>query len=134
MKTDATRPSIDEVFHEIADLCAKRPITPAERDEAVSGLLLGFPGRFETLGGMAQQFAGIVIQRRPLDWFEKWPGSIAAVDVAAANQVARDNCDPSAFSVVIAGDRAAIEPTLSSLGRKLVAYDRTGRRVEAARK
>ena len=130
VKTDVTRPSIDEVLREISDLCRSRPITATERDEAVSGLLLGFPSRFETLSGMAQQFAGIVIHRRPVDWFEKWPAAVQGVDVEAANRLARDNCDPNAYAIVLAGDRAAIEPSLASLGRKIVGYDRQGRRLQ----
>jgi zinc protease len=129
VKTDVTRPSIDEVFSEISALCGKRPITPAERNEAVSGLLLGFPGRFETSGGMAQQFAGIVIYQRPVDWFDTWPAAVEAVDVPAANRVANENCDPNGYSIVLAGDRATIEPTLASLNRPLVLHDRQGKRI-----
>jgi zinc protease len=130
VKTDVTRPSIDEVLSEISALCSKRPIAPAERNEAVSGLLLGFPGRFETLGGMAQQFAGIVIYQRPVDWFDTWPAAVEAVDVQAANRVAQDNCDQNAYSIVLAGDRATIEPTLASLNRPLVLHDRQGKRLK----
>lgn len=129
VKTDVTRASVDEIFRELGDLCEKRPITGEERNQAVSGLLLGFPGRFETLGGMAQQFASVVVHQRPVDWYDRWPGAVEAIDVGAANRVARENCDSKLFSVVLAGDRAAIEPSLAGLGRPIVAYDRQGRRI-----
>ena len=130
VKTDVTRPSIDEVLSEISALCGKRPITPTERNEAVSGLLLGFPGRFETLGAMAQQFAGIVIYQRPVNWFDAWPAAVEAIDVQAANRVAHENCDPNSYSIVLAGDRASIEPTLATLNRPLVLHDRQGKRIQ----
>lgn len=129
VKGEATRASIDEMRHELADMCGKRPLTQEERDEAVAGLLLGFPGRFQRTDGVAEQFASLPIYGRPADWFDRWPANVEAVTLNEANRVAQKYCDPSTFSVVVVGDRARVEPTLSGLGLPVVGFDAQGGRL-----
>ncbi len=126
VKTDTTRASIDEVFKEIGDVCASRPLTAAERDEAVGGLLLGFPGRFQTINNVAQAFAAIPMYGRPADWYVRWPDRLRGVTLEAANAVAQKYCDPRAYEVVLVGDRARVEPTLEGLDMPILTYDAQG--------
>jgi zinc protease len=129
VKRETTRPSVDAMLEEVRDLCGSRPITGQERDEAVGGLLLGFPGRFERGAGVADQLSALPLYARPDDWLEKWPERVKAVDVASVNQVAKGYCNPDDFVVVIAGDREIVEPTLDGLGRKIFYYDAQGTRL-----
>lgn len=130
VKREATRPSIDESFKELRDLCASRPISAQERDEAVGGLLLGFPGRFERGGDVAGQLAAIPLYSRPDDWLEKWSERVKAVTVEQANELAKGYCNPDEFVVVLAGDRKVVEPTLEGLDRKLLFFDAQGNRAK----
>jgi zinc protease len=111
-------------------VCARRPITPDEREEAVNGLLLGFPGRFQTINNVAWAFSTLPMYQRPADWYERWPERLQAVSLEAANAVAKKYCDPQAFEVVLVGDRAKVEPTLDGLGMPLVVYDPQGNVVK----
>lgn len=126
VRTDTTRASIDEVFGELSAVCGARPLTVVERDDAVNGLLLGYPARFESTGLVAQALTEIIVDERPLDWFQRWPEQIEAVTLEAANATARKYCDPKGFSIVIAGDRAKVAPTLDGLGLPLVVLDAQG--------
>src|SRR5690606_16913329 len=57
VKTDTTRASIDEMLKELSVACSSKPLTQQERDESVSGLLLGYPGRFERISSVGGAFA-----------------------------------------------------------------------------
>jgi zinc protease len=126
VKRETTRASIDESLKELRDICASRPITQKERDEAVSGLLLGFPGRFERGGSVAMQLANLPLYSRPDDWLEKWPEHVKAVTTDRANTVTKSYCNPDDYVIVVAGDRKVVAPTLSGLGRKLLFFDAQG--------
>jgi zinc protease len=126
VKTDKTRASIDEIVNELGAVCAARPVSTAERDDSVNGLLLGYPARFESSGLAARALSDIIREGRPLDWFEQWPKRIEAVTVDAANLAAKSYCDAKQFSIAIAGDRATVAPTLEGLGLKVVYLDAQG--------
>jgi len=127
--TKSTRDSVEESFKELRDVCGSRPLTKAQRDEAVSGLLLGFPGRFERVSTIAARFTTLPVFHRPGDWFSSWPDRVQAVTLDAANAVAKKYCDPAGFVVVVAGDRKQIEPELAGLGLPVAVYDAQGVRV-----
>lgn len=126
VKRETTRASIDESMKELSAICSAKPITGQERDEAVGGLLLGFPGRFERGGDVASQLASLPLYGRADDWFEKWPARVQAVTADGANQAVKSYCDPSEYVIVLAGDRKVVEPTLEGLERKLHFYDAQG--------
>jgi len=130
VKREATRASIDESLKELGDLCASRPIAAKERDEAVGGLLLGFPGRFERGGDVAGQLANIPLYARPDDWLEKWSDRVKAVSVEQANELAKGYCNADEYVVVLAGDRKVVAPTLEGLGRKVLFFDAQGNRAK----
>ncbi len=132
VRTDATRPSIDEILREVGDVCGKRPLSEAERNDAVNGLLLGYPAQFERIEAVAMRFASVPIYGRPLDFWQTWPLKVEAVTVEEANASARRYCDPTAFTIVIAGDKSSIETNLAGLGREILELDRQGNPVQRA--
>lgn len=126
VKTEHTRASLDETLAELAGFCAARPLTEEEVTEAVSGLLLGFPGRFERTGSVAAEVASLPIHGRGEGWLTDWPERVRAVTLAAARAAATKYCDPDRFELVVVGDRASVEPTLSGLDRPVYLYDVQG--------
>lgn len=126
VRADATRASLDEILRELADVCGSRPLTVKERDDAVNGLLLGYPQTFESIELLGGRFAEIPLQNRPLDWFERWPSRLAAVTLEQANQAAKSYCQRSDFVIVVAGDAATVAPTLDGIGFELVKVDARG--------
>lgn len=127
VRADVTRPAVDEILAEVAALCGARPITPEEREASVNGLLLGYPSTFESIGLLAAQYAQLPVYGRPLDWFETWPRRIEAVTTEEAGEAARSYCDPKAFVLVVAGDKAKVAPTLDGVGFDWIEMDARGR-------
>ncbi len=126
VKSETTRASIDEMLKEVAGPCGARPLSQKERDEAVNGMLLGFPGQFETVSGTAMQLAEARWEGHGPDWFSTYFASLDKVNLSGAQAVAKRYCDPKRYVVVVAGDLATVEPTLKDLGRELVTYDELG--------
>ncbi|MFC1641615.1 M16 family metallopeptidase [Myxococcota bacterium] len=133
VKTADTRASVDEMLKELRSLQQDRPLTETELSEAVSGLLLGFPGNFQRVSDLAGSFAALPVLGREPDWYTQWPGRVSQVAVADAQGVARSQADPKDFLIVLTGDRAVVEPTLSSLGLPMVLYDAQARPVKSER-
>ncbi|MCA9627669.1 MAG: insulinase family protein [Myxococcales bacterium] len=126
VKSETTRASIDEMLKEVAAPCASRPLTQKERDEAVNGMLLGFPGQFESVSGTAMQLAEARWEGHGPDWFTTYFTNLDKVSLGGAEAVAKRYCDPKRFVVVVAGDLAKVEPTLKGLDREVVTYDALG--------
>lgn len=131
VKADTTRATIDEMLKEIKQIAAERPVTDQERNEAVNGMLLGFPGDFERMAQVAGELAGLAIDGRPADWLRQWPAKLGAVTTADANAQAKARAD-GAFTIVVVGDKAALLPTLQGLGLPIVEHDGQGNPLPAA--
>jgi zinc protease len=129
VKKETTRASIDECLKELREVCSTRPLAAKERDEAQGGLLLGFPARFETGEGVAGQLADLPLYGRSDDWLSRWQDNVKAVTLADAGKAAKEYCDPKSYAIVIAGDAAAVEPTLEGLGYKITYFDAQGTKL-----
>jgi zinc protease len=130
VKTEHTRDSIDETLRELDEICGPRPLETAELDEAVSGLMLGLPGRFERTSAVAAEVANLPIYGWGEDWLSSWPERVKSVTLEAARAVATRYCDPKQMEIVVVGDRAVVEPTLGGLGRPVFVYDAQGTVLE----
>lgn len=126
VRTDATRASLDEVLRELSEVCGARPLTAAERNDSVNGLLLGYPATFESIERLGERFAQIPLHNRPLDWFERWPSRIAAVSLEQVNQTAQSYCQRSDYVMLVAGDAAKVGPTLDGIGFEVVKVNARG--------
>ncbi|MEZ4436886.1 MAG: pitrilysin family protein [bacterium] len=133
VKAETTRASLDEMFKELDAVVGPNPIADRERDEAVGGFLLGFPGRFENMAGVAEQLATLVLDDREAEWLQQWPGKMESVELDAVREAAKSYGGKDAFRVVIAGDYAAHAASLDGLGLEIVRYDRQGFPEGAAR-
>jgi zinc protease len=128
VETAVTALSVEVMRDELRQLCTERPIDEEERDQAVQGLLLGLPGRFERSADTAAQLIDLPLFSRPPDWYTLWPERVREVDAPEVNAVAQSYCEHP-FTVVVAGDRGAIQPSLARLGLRVIAYDARGRRL-----
>lgn len=94
----------------------REPMPEAELAKARRYLQLGYADRFESTADIATQVAGLVPYGLPLATlgaFDRGIGSVTAGDV---QRVARQHLDPERLAIVIAGDRATIEPALRATG------------------
>ncbi|MEZ4438197.1 MAG: pitrilysin family protein [Polyangiaceae bacterium] len=126
VKRETTRPSVDEMLKELQRISGSAPLTAEEHQQAIDGLMLGFPGRFEGLSSTAGQLAYQARVSRPADWLGAWPTKLRDVSLEAARQAAVAQTLPSAFAIVIAGDRGVIDESFADLGRPIVSCDAEG--------
>ncbi|MCC6217848.1 MAG: insulinase family protein [Polyangiaceae bacterium] len=125
VKTEHTWDSVREIEKELAGLCADAPFRQIERDEAVEGLLLGYPSEFETVGAVAGTLALVPALGRSPTWVTDWPRRVGAVTLEQATQASQAYCDASRYDVVVAGDWKALEPTAPA-SRPVVLHARDG--------
>jgi zinc protease len=129
VKAETTRPSIDEMLGELREACGARPLAEKERKQAVDGLLLGLPGRFERITDVAAQFVPLPLYGRDPEWLAKWPERVQGIDLDGANALAKKYCDPGEFVIVVAGDKKSVAPTLQGLELPVHYYDAQGRKL-----
>lgn len=124
-KTDS---ALIEFMKELRNI---RTAMPAEELAKTKRYLqLGYAERFETPGDIAAQVAGLVPYGLPLTTLGNFNSGIGAVTGADVQRVATRYLDPSKLSIVIVGDRAAIEQPLKALQLAPVEIrDITGKRV-----
>ena len=100
----------------VRELKAIRDTVPTdELERAKRFLQLGLPQGFETTRGIASQLLPLVTYDIPLDFYNTAVQRIGAVTQADVQRVARQYIDPSKLTLVIVGDRKAIEPGLRAL-------------------
>ncbi len=128
VKRETTRASIDEVLKELDQICGPKALSQEERDKSVGGLLLGYPARFETINGVAQELIDLPLYNRPLSWFSTFPNKLEAVDLASANAVGKKYCESKEFAIVVAGEQKSVLSTLESLERPIHFYDARGKK------
>ena len=116
VQTGVTREALSETLKEFRDLVGGRPITPEEFEKAQLGMVRSFPPTFETPSQVLRRLLDIAHFELPDNHFSGQVARIEAVTLEDANRVAREHVDPECLSIVIVGDRAAIEGPLSELG------------------
>lgn len=114
VQSDKTTESLQEFFKELNGI--RQPIPAAELTRAKNYLALGFPGEFETTGGMAGNLVQLVVYGLPESFFSDYVPKIQAVTVADAQRVAVQYIQPDRFAVVVVGDLAKIEPGIRAAG------------------
>ncbi len=130
VKTETTGESVKEIYRELSGLCEGRPLTDKERNEAVEGLLLGFPIQFDEVSALGYRLVTLPVHDRPIDFWQTWPDKIRAVTTSDANAAAAPLCETARYSVVIAGDSRTVTPMLESQGFDVTLLDRDGRPIE----
>lgn len=132
VKSDVTAASVKEIFKELAELCTTKPLTDLERNEAVEGLLLGYPLRFERVDEIGMQVASLPIYDRPENFWQTWPDQVRSITRPRASEAATPYCDPTHYQVVVAGDIAVVRPGLEALGLKVTEVARPSASPAAA--
>lgn len=115
VKTATTGPALTELYAETNRL-RDQPVTPEELRLAKDLLEREMARRFETVHEVAGELAAQVVYDLPEDYLATYGAKVEAVTAADVQRVARAHIDPSRLSVVLVGDRAAIEPELAKAG------------------
>jgi len=108
-KTDS---ALIEFMKELRNI--RQPLPAAELAKVKRYLRLGYADGFESTGDIAAQVAGLVPYGLPLSTLGAFVAGIDKVTAADVQRVATQYLDPARLTIVIAGDRASIEPALKA--------------------
>jgi len=113
IQTDKTADALKEFFAELEGI--KQTVPADELARARHYVSLRYPLGFETSGDIAARLEQALVHHLPDDFFATYIQKIESVTAADVQRVAQKYIDPEHFAVVIAGDRAAIEPGIRAL-------------------
>jgi predicted Zn-dependent peptidase len=113
IQTDKTAEALKEFFAELEGI--RQTVPEDELTRAKHYVSLRFPLGFETTGEIAGRLEQALVYHLPDDYFATYIQRIESVTAADVQRVAQKYIDPEHFAVVIAGDRAAIEPAVRAL-------------------
>ncbi len=133
VQAEVTAPALTEFLGEIEGAAGKRPFTAKELDFAKDSIVLGYPQQFETVGQLAGALADQIVYGLPNDAFARYPERIAAVSLEDANRAGREFLQPRDLAIVVIGDLAKIEKSVTDLKLGPVVHlDRDGNRLDTA--
>ena len=115
VRTDATAPSVKEIFHEL-DRMRSTPVEPQELAMAHESDVRGLTGIFETTQQTSDSMADLFIYGLPLDYYRALPQKIQEVNAAEVQRVAQKYLSPDKMVIVVVGDRSAVQEGLKKLG------------------
>ena len=130
VQTGVTKEALMETLKEVSEIRGSRPVTRQEFDDARDGILRGFASRFETNSQILQQVIGLTVFDLPLDYYSTYAAEIESLTLEDVRRAAVDRLDEDGLTVVIVGDREAIEPGLREIGLPVVSVDYEGRRLD----
>lgn len=110
-KTDS---ALIEFMNELKSI--RSPMPQEELERAKRYLQLGYAGRFESNSSIASQIAALIPYDLPLSTLGAYDQGVGKVSAADVQRVATRYIDIDHFVIVIAGDRASIEPALKATG------------------
>ena len=129
VQTSVTKEAVEESLREYSEIRRHRPVEQREYDDAVKGLLRGFPAGFETQGQIAGQLVQLASFDLPDDYLSHLPDMLKGVTLDDVREVALERLRPEPDVVLVVGDREAIEPGLSTLGFEVIPVDAEGRKI-----
>jgi zinc protease len=130
VQTAVTKEAVIETLKEYSEIRSARPVEDDEFDNAVAGLLRGFPARFETHGQIIGQLARIASFNLPDDYLQGYPDLVRGVTIADARRVAQDHFRETPDVLLVVGDRETIEPGLRELVQPIVIVDSDGQTLD----
>ncbi len=129
VRTDATAPSVHEIFAELDKMRSTAP-SADELKMARESRIRSLTAVFETTQQTAGTTSNLFVYDLPANYYTTLPATIAAVTGSEVQRVAEKYLSPDKMVVVIAGDRDKIEPGLKALNLgEIVVQDAEGKPV-----
>jgi zinc protease len=127
VRNDVVAASLTEIFYEV-DRMRSTAVGEDELADAKNYLAGTFSLGLATQDGLAGQLATAALERLPEDYLETYRERIAKLSSADVLRAAQKYFDSANAQIVCVGDRAHIEPQVSSFGSVAV-YDAQGNRI-----
>jgi len=115
VQTDKTKESLEQLVEEFKDIVGKKPIKDDELAKVQSNVTLALPGRFETVGQVANGYNTILEYNLPEDYYNTYTARVMAVTPATANEVAKKYVQPGHLVWLIVGDMSKVEAGIRAL-------------------
>ena len=116
VQTDKTAESLREIFNEFAGML--KAVSADELERAKNRIALRFPTSFEATGHISsrlQSLESLLVYGLSDDYYSKYMRAIQAVSALNVRRVAHKYIQPDRLTVVIVGDRKAIELRIRAL-------------------
>ena len=113
IQTDKTADALKEFFNELNGI--RQPVPADELTRAKHYVSLRYPLGFETTGDIASRLEQALVYHLPDDYFSTYVRRSKASPPPTCSASRRNTSSRTRFAVVIAGDRAAIEPGIRAL-------------------
>ena len=133
VETAVTAPAVTETLREFEAIGGGLPVTQEEFQAAKAALLRHFPATFETPWQVLGSLGPMIQFGLPDDYLATYPANVESVSLADVRRVADERVDHHRLTVLVVGDRSAVEPQLRDLGLPLVTLDSEGRVTAADR-
>jgi zinc protease len=115
VQTEVTAAAVTEILGELRAI-RSADVLASELDDARSYLAGVFPLRLQTTDGIAGRLLELMIHELPDDYFETYRDRLLAVTAAEVREAAEHHVRPDSVAIVVAGDAAALRPSLEALG------------------
>ncbi len=116
VQTDKTGPSIQAILADMTAFPGKAPITPVELQRVTEGAIRSMPNAYQTNVSVLQAMEQNARLGRPDDYYETLASTYRKLGSPAIEAAAREYLQPNGLTIVVVGDRRAIEPQLKGLG------------------
>ncbi len=118
IQTDVSTPTTDSsiviLTAELRDIRSTRPVTDSELSFAKRTETLSLPLQFATVPEAADAARAVLAFRLPLDYYDHLTERFEDVSLAAVQDAAQQHLDPDHLTIVVVGDRKAVEPGLAA--------------------
>jgi predicted Zn-dependent peptidase len=113
VQTAVTDAALTEFMKELNGIL--EPVPDEELTRAKNFVALRYPGRFQTVAGIAGQLTQVELFGLSDDYFNEYVEQILAVTQADVQRVARKYIVPDAMAIILVGDRETIEQGVRGL-------------------
>jgi zinc protease len=115
VQTDKTGPSIAAIIQDMTAFPGKAPVTPVELQRVTEGAIRSMPNAYQTNGSVLGAIENNDRLGRPDDYYETLASTYRKLGSPEIEAAARQFLQPDGMTIVVVGDRKAIEPQLKGL-------------------
>ena len=115
VQTDRTGASLAELVRELEAIRTTQPVTDAERDRVVAGLIRELPGRYETANAVLGSIVTSARYGRPLDYATSLPERYDALTLPVIQATAEALVEPGEVVWLVVGDAGQVREQLAAL-------------------
>ncbi len=127
VNADVTAPALKEMLAELDGVAGAHPLAPEEIELGRDALMRSFPESFEDPDSIAGAITPIVLHGLPDDYLAGYLAHLRDTPADSVPKVMGELARPGDRTILIVGDRKALEPALKGLGLEVRVIDAEGK-------